>query len=316
MENIDSLKGIQRGMPAYRLSNANVFISPSGYHYIDYLDPVEHASPEENDEASLTYEEILYIERLLQSHSERFDNHVTIVKNHMSSIASRQILDIGCGGGLFLARLKHEGAVVRGIELSASRAHYGRTKHDLDIVSRPIEDPYWLSQSGVFDAITLWDVIEHVNYPLLTLESAAKTLKTGGYIFIDTPCRDSFYHWFGECTYKVSNGKFPTFLNSMYSAQKFGHKQIFSTPEMKLLLENIGLEVVELRKFHELSFPYRVYLGKMFKSNLLVELLLPIVQSFLCLFPVKNKMLVIARKQDHKGDALKRCSSGWTDCDQ
>ena len=108
-----------------------------------------------------------------------------------------------------------------GIELSASRAHYAKGKYDLNIVRRPIEDPYWLSQAEAFDAVTLWDVIEHVNYPVRTLESAVRTLRAGGWLFIDTPCRDSFYHRCGELTYKFSSGRCPTFLNSMYSAQKF-----------------------------------------------------------------------------------------------
>jgi 2-polyprenyl-3-methyl-5-hydroxy-6-metoxy-1,4-benzoquinol methylase len=297
MENLDSLKGTQSGMPAYRLLNANVFISPTGYHYIDYLDPVEEVCIEANGADALTYEEISYIEGLLQSHSERFDGHVNIVKQYLPSIEGRKVLDIGCGGGLFLAKIKQEGGIASGIELSASRAHYARGKYDLDIVGRAIEDPYWLSRSEAFDAVTLWDVIEHVNYPVQTLESAARTLNAGGWLFIDTPCRDSFYHRCGELTYKLSCGRCPTFLNSMYSAHKFGHKQIFSTVEMKTIFESSGLKVVELKKFHELSFPYRVYLEKMFNSKLLVELFLPIVHSLLYMCPVKNKMLVVAQKQ-------------------
>lgn len=297
MENIDVLKGTQRGVPAYRLLNANVFISPTGYHYIDYLDPVDEVSAEGNSADALTHEEVSYIECLLQAHSERFDGHVNIVKQYLPSLGGRKILDIGCGGGLFLAKLQREGASVSGIELSASRARYARGKYDLDIVTRPIEDPYWVSQAEAFDAVTLWDVIEHVNYPVRTLESAIRTVRPGGWLFVDTPCRDSFYHRCGELTYKMSSGRFPTFLNSMYSAQKFGHKQIFSTGEMRSLFESLGPRVMELKKFHELSFPYRMYLEKMFKPKLLVEVLLPVVQGLLYLFPVKNKMLVVAQKQ-------------------
>ncbi len=66
---------------------------------------------------------------------------------------------------------------------------------------------------------------------------------------------------------------------------------------MRSLFESLGLRVVELKKFHELSFPYRMYLEKMFKPKLLVEVLLPIVQGLLYLFPVKNKMLVVGQKQ-------------------
>jgi 2-polyprenyl-6-hydroxyphenyl methylase/3-demethylubiquinone-9 3-methyltransferase len=138
-------------------------------------------------------------------------------------------------------------------------------------------------------------VIEHVNYPEQTLQCAANVLKPGGLLLIDTPCRDSFYHRFGEFTYKLTRGKYPTFLNAMYSSHRCGHKQIFSTNEMRLLFESAGLAVIDLHKFHELSFPYEFYLRKLFKSPLLVNLLLPFVQVFFRIFKIQNKMLVIGR---------------------
>jgi len=121
-------------------------------------------------------------------------------------------------------------------------------------------------------------------------------LKEDGYLLIDTPCRDSFYHQVGELTYRLSGGRFPTFLNAMYSSHLFGHKQIFSTREMKDLLTSVGLKVVELQTFHELSFPYDFYLRKLLRSESLVNLSLPFVKAFFWLFKIRNKMLVIGRK--------------------
>ena len=265
MENIDELKHSNVGVLKYKLKNANVFESPGGYTYIDYLDPVEEISPD-IDESELSDQEIEYLEKELQSNLERFENQVNIVNTYASN-NKKKALDIGCGGGLFLSKLEGEGAEVLGIELSNSRASYAKKKHKLNVVKRPIESDYW--QDGfvnAFDIVTLWDVIEHVNYPLLTLRSASNVLKKGGFLFVDTPCKDSFYHRVGELTYWLSNGRFPTFLNIMYSGHKFGHKQIFSIAEMELLFKQSGFEVLEMRKFHELSFPYSFYLKKMTKN--------------------------------------------------
>jgi hypothetical protein len=66
---------------------------------------------------------------------------------------------------------------------------------------------------------------------------------------------------------------------------------------MKKLFESVGLEVIDLHKFHELSFPYEFYLKKLFKSQMLVNLLLPFVQIFFRIFKIQNKMLVIGRKR-------------------
>jgi hypothetical protein len=115
-------------------------------------------------------------------------------------------------------------------------------------------------------------------------------------LLIDTPCRDSFYHQLGEFTYKLTRGRYPTFLNAMYSSHLFGHKQIFSTREMKESFESVGLEVIDLHTFHELSFPYEFYLRKLFRSQVLVNLLLPLVQIFFKVFKIQNKMLVIGKK--------------------
>ncbi len=295
---IDSLKQhpAERARFTYKLKKANVYVSSDGFHFTDYLDPVEEISPD-IDASQLTAQESSYIETQLQANLQKFTNQADILAKHLS-LQNIKVLDIGCGGGLFLSLLKERGARVIGIELSNSRAQYAKTKHGLEIDKHPIESDFW--QSGYanrFDAITLWDVIEHVNYPQQTLQCAVSVLKPGGLLLIDTPCRDSFYHRFGEFTYKLTRGKYPTFLNAMYSSHLFGHKQIFSTNEMRKLFETVGLEVIDLHKFHELSFPYEFYLKKLFKSQLLVNLLLPVVQIFFKIFKIQNKMLVIGRKK-------------------
>ena len=295
--NIDSLK--QRPADSarltYKLRNANVYVSPEGFHFIDYLDPVEEISPE-IDPTQLTEQDAAYIETQLQANLDKFKNQADILARYLP-LQNAKVLDIGCGGGLFLALLKQKGAQVIGIELSDSRAQYAATKHGLPIDKHPIENDFWQKgYAGYFDAVTLWDVIEHVNYPEQTLRSAANVLKPGGLLLIDTPCRDSYYHQVGELTYRLSGGKFPTFLNAMYSSHLFGHKQIFATQEMKDLFTSVGLKVIELRKFHELSFPYDFYLRKFFRSDFLVNLLFPFVKAFFALFKIRNKMLVIGKK--------------------
>jgi 2-polyprenyl-6-hydroxyphenyl methylase/3-demethylubiquinone-9 3-methyltransferase len=297
VENIDLLKSqpAHNARLIYKLKNTNVYVSAEGFHFIDYLDPVEEI-PSEIDASQLTDDTAAYIETQLQANAQKFANQTGIVARHLP-LQDASVLDIGCGGGLFLSMLKEQRAEVVGIELSDSRAQYAKTKHGLEIHKYPIESDFW--QQGYanhFDAVTLWDVIEHVNYPRQTLQCAANVLKPSGLLLIDTPCRDSFYHRFGEITYRLSNGRYPTFLNAMYSSHLFGHKQIFSTLEMSSLFETVGLEVIELHKFHELSFPYEFYLKKLFRSEALVKLLLPAVKIFFRIFKIQNKMLVIGIK--------------------
>lgn len=298
MENLDALKknpGAEAKL-RYRLKNANVYVSAQGFHFIDYLDPVTEI-PAEIEASQLTEAEATYIETQLQANLGKFKHQAELLKAQLP-LQGAKVLDIGCGGGLFLSLLKAEGAEVFGIELSDSRAHYARTKHQLEIHKRPIESEFWQEDyRGYFDAVTLWDVIEHVNYPAQVLHCAAQVLKPGGFLLVDTPCRDSFYHRFGEFTYRLTGGRLPTFLNAMYSSHLFGHKQIFATYELKRLFEAAGFTVIELHKFHELSFPYAFYLKKLFKSEALVRWLLPFVNVFFKIFKIQNKMLVIGSRK-------------------
>lgn len=81
MENLDHLKHHTSGTPKYILTNANVFVSPGGFHYIDHLDPMEEVSPE-IDGSALNDAEIAYIEKSLQSNPERLENQIAAVKRH------------------------------------------------------------------------------------------------------------------------------------------------------------------------------------------------------------------------------------------
>lgn len=298
MMSIDDAKRQMNGKLKFRLRNANVYESPEGFHFIDYLDKTESIDPNITCD-TIADDEVQYIERSLQSSFERFRNQVDLVKRFtpQNRLNELKLLDVGAGGGLFLNLAQREKAEVLGIELSDSRAFYASSKYSLRIAKRPLEDKeYWRGMADTFDIVTFWDVIEHVNFPQETINASAKLLKNGGLVFIDTPYRESFYHRFGEFTYALSGGKVPTFLNIMYSAHPFGHKQIFSVRELKDALRSGGFEVLHVEKFHELSFPIRYYLNKLLLSDILARAAEPLVHAFFSMFQIRNKMVVVARK--------------------
>ena len=103
-ENIDELKKhpSKNARLRYKLKNANVYVSQGGYHFTDYLDPVEEISPE-IDAARLTDRESAYIETQLHANAQKFIHQVEVLKKQLS-IENADVLDIGCGGGLFLSK--------------------------------------------------------------------------------------------------------------------------------------------------------------------------------------------------------------------
>lgn len=97
-----------------------------------------------------------------------------------------RLLDVGCATGDFLwAMRRYPGWEVAGVELNAAAAEYARAELQLDVRSGTLETANFPAAS--FDAVTMWDVIEHVPDPAATLAEAARLLRPGGLLVINTP---------------------------------------------------------------------------------------------------------------------------------
>jgi len=93
-------------------------------------------------------------------------------------------LDIGCATGVFLEILKEKGWNVRGIDVSPFAVNAARAKN-LDVAEGNLESVSLRQES--FNLITLWDVIEHLEDPLGTLQACHRLLKPGGCLALSTP---------------------------------------------------------------------------------------------------------------------------------
>ena len=99
--------------------------------------------------------------------------------------------------------------------------------------------------------VTLWDVIEHVNFPVETMEAVQRILRPGGMLFIDTPSREAASYRLSERLYRLTGGKISLYLNSFYSAAPFGHKQIFRPTQLAQLARKAGFDVVSMKYGYE-----------------------------------------------------------------
>jgi hypothetical protein len=143
MEDVDALKRESpgAGKVKYRLKHATVYVSPGGFHFTDYLGPVEKIAPQ-IEGAALTEADRRNIENGLESNPTRFTNQVNLVAKY-AILEGAEILDVGCGGGRFLSLVQGEGAHVSGIELSDGRAQYARTQYGLRVCKHPVESAFW-----------------------------------------------------------------------------------------------------------------------------------------------------------------------------
>jgi 2-polyprenyl-3-methyl-5-hydroxy-6-metoxy-1,4-benzoquinol methylase len=100
-----------------------------------------------------------------------------------------RLLDVGAATGYFVALAREAGWDAIGIEISSYAVQTAKKK------SRPVEEGTLLSfhSSEKFDAMTLWDVFEHLTNPEEHLRAIRRILKPGGSLMLITPRADALW---------------------------------------------------------------------------------------------------------------------------
>jgi 2-polyprenyl-3-methyl-5-hydroxy-6-metoxy-1,4-benzoquinol methylase len=96
-----------------------------------------------------------------------------------------RLLDVGCGTGNFLHEMRRHGWDVAGVEPSERAAEYARQRFGLDVRTGVLDDLDL--PAGSFDAVSLWQVIEHVPDPRRTLAQVRRLLRPGGLLVVSAP---------------------------------------------------------------------------------------------------------------------------------
>jgi 2-polyprenyl-3-methyl-5-hydroxy-6-metoxy-1,4-benzoquinol methylase len=120
---------------------------------------------------------------------------------HLRLPAGRpRLLDVGCGTGEFLIRMREAGWEVRGIEPDPASADIAR-RAGLDVEQVGLQETQLADRS--FDAITLNHVIEHLHNPGQAVARCRELLRPEGTLWIATPNVEANGHrrfgedWFG-----------------------------------------------------------------------------------------------------------------------
>lgn len=95
-----------------------------------------------------------------------------------------RLLDIGAATGFFLGLARDRGWQVCGVEASPHATKIANAK-GLDVRAGLLEECDFAEAS--FDAVTMWDVIEHMPAPGPVLETVARLMKPGALLAINTP---------------------------------------------------------------------------------------------------------------------------------
>jgi dolichol-phosphate mannosyltransferase len=153
-----------------------------------------------------------------------------------------RILDIGCGTGLFLAVARRRGWEPYGVDDCGAATAHARDHFGLDVWDGQFSD-FAAQKSLRFDAISMWDIIEHARAPVALLGAAREVLAPGGVIGISTPNQQSILDVVAGLLYRASRGRITRPLEKFYIEQHFLY---FSPRTLRDALSRAGLAAVRL----------------------------------------------------------------------
>ncbi|MFZ9184246.1 MAG: bifunctional 2-polyprenyl-6-hydroxyphenol methylase/3-demethylubiquinol 3-O-methyltransferase UbiG, partial [Hylemonella sp.] len=111
--------------------------------------------------------------------------------NQLAPLAGRQVLDVGCGGGILAEAMAHKGAQVLGIDLADKSLKVAQL-HALEtgaanVAYRQVSAEALAAEMPQrYDVITCMEMLEHVPDPSSIVRACAALVKPGGWVFFST----------------------------------------------------------------------------------------------------------------------------------
>ena len=201
-----------------------------------------------------------------------------------------RLLDVGCGTGQFLNIAKGEGWDVYGLDISEGVSCIAKEKYGIRVF---VGKPETFESYGIaFDCVTLWDVIEHIKDPLLSLKAVHSHMKDEGLLVIRTPSESALIR--KKIRFLAGLG-IMSFLKYVYYTP---HYFYFQKKTLRLLLEQAGFKVEKVMLENtDVDFAKsKIDAHYKTKEKLLAKFILPVMNFLSNIFGMQNKLVVIARK--------------------
>ncbi len=116
------------------------------------------------------------------------------VERH-AQLAGRDVLDVGCGGGILAEAMACQGARVVGLDLAedllgVARAHAREAGIEVDYRLESAEQ-HAAANPARYDLVTCMEMLEHVPDPAAVIAALAETARPGADLFLSTINRTS-----------------------------------------------------------------------------------------------------------------------------
>ena len=112
-----------------------------------------------------------------------------------AKLEGKDVLDVGCGGGILAEAMAARGARVTGIDLGerplkVAQLHLIESRREVDYRLISIEQ-LALERPAAFDIVTCMELLEHVPDPASTVRACARALRPQGHAFFSTINRNA-----------------------------------------------------------------------------------------------------------------------------
>jgi 2-polyprenyl-6-hydroxyphenyl methylase/3-demethylubiquinone-9 3-methyltransferase len=186
-------------------------------------------------------------------------------------LRDREVVDVGCGGGILAESMAREGAGVTGIDVAAgalavARLHLRESGLDVDYRQTTIEEFAAETGSG-FDVLTCMEMLEHVPDPESIISAAAKLLKPGGQCFLSTLNRTPAAFLLGIVGAE--------YVARLLPRGTHRYDRFIRPSEITGWLRNAGLDVKQIQGLHYNPITRSVLLGSHVNVNYLVHAVKP-----------------------------------------
>ena len=111
--------------------------------------------------------------------------------DELATLRGKQVLDVGCGGGILAEAMAKRAAYVTGIDLATRPLGVARL-HALEAGVENLDyreiatEALALEKPGHFDVVTCMEMLEHVPDPSAVVSACATLVKPGGWVFFST----------------------------------------------------------------------------------------------------------------------------------
>lgn len=182
-----------------------------------------------------------YFGRIDDEVSGHFDRYLQVCRTHCKTgTRALRLLDIGCGNGAFLSRAQKQGFVVEGVETCSPLADEARKRLDCHVYTKLLSECRF--SPGVFDVVTMYDLIEHLPDPIEGLQRVQLWLKPGGVLFVLTPNDEALVRRAARLAFRASLHRIQRPMNRLYYGH---HLSYFTARSLRSLLEGTGFDLVQ-----------------------------------------------------------------------